>query len=110
MAFIYINHIRKSKSLDINAKIIGCVLVIIDIVFFGFLGDKRMISSGYTDEKEIFKIDQADPVFDYVSTGFLGLSVCFITNVNLIEQELSNNYNKGKVLDFILGAILPCFV
>lgn len=29
---------------------------------------------------------------------------------NLIEQESSNNYDKGDLLDFIPGAILPDFI
>lgn len=111
MAFIYINHLNKSKRLNVNAKIIGCVLIFAGIISFGYLGDKRMVSSGYTDEKAILKIGQADPVFEYMPTGFFWVYLYASSPIaNLIEQEVSNNYNKGDVFDFIPGAILPDFI
>lgn len=111
MAFVYINHLSKSKSLNVNAKVIGCVLVFIGIVAFGYLGDKRMISSGYTDEKAILQIGKADPVFEYMPTGFFWVYLYASSPIaNLIEQESSNNYDKGDLLDFIPGAILPDFI
>ncbi|ENC2562145.1 O-antigen polymerase [Escherichia albertii] len=111
MVFIYIRHLNKSKTLNINAKIIGCVIVFVGIVIFGYLGDKRMISSGYTDEKAILKIGRADPVFESIPTGFFWVYLYASSPMaNLIEQESSNNYNKGDLLDFISGAILPDFI
>lgn len=111
MVFVYFGQRQLKKGLNIRFKIISCVFLILGITLFGFLGDKRMISSGYTNEKAILDIGQADPIFNYIPTGFFWVYLYASSPMaNLIEQERTDNINKGGGVEFIEGAILPDFI
>ncbi|MCS2156065.1 oligosaccharide repeat unit polymerase [Scandinavium sp. H11S7] len=111
MVFVYMYQRKASNSLNINFKVFSFILVLVGIVAFGYIGDKRMISSGYTNEKAILDIGQADPVFENIPTGFFWVYLYASSPIaNLIEQERVGNINRGDFFDFVAGSISPDFI
>ena len=105
--FIYLSYNAKVKSL------ISVVLFfLIIIITFGYIGDKRMVSSGYTDEKPLFRVAKIDSVIlDNLPSGFSWFYIYAASPyANLLYQDLNPRYNKGDIVDFVNVAILPDFI
>lgn len=46
--------------------------MLIFIIGFGYIGDKRMIASGYKSDTAIMEIGQANDIFYSIPSGFFG--------------------------------------
>jgi len=83
------------------------------IVAFGYVGDKRMKSSGYSEDGAIYKIGQADEVFKepLLPSGFFW-SYLYASSpyANLVKQAAVGNESKGTVSDFLSVAVVPDFI
>jgi len=87
------------------------VLLILITIAFGYIGDKRMVSSGYQNADVIYDIGQADPIFRALPTGFFWVYIyASSTYANLVAQEPADNIDKGSIPDLINFAVLPDFI
>lgn len=87
------------------------VMLIMICLVFGYIGDKRMISSGYENSDAIYDIGKADPVFRDIPTGFFWVYIyASSTYANLVGQEPAHNVNKGSISDLINFSVLPDFI
>ncbi|MBA0192252.1 O-antigen polymerase [Pectobacterium carotovorum] len=105
--FLYLSHSIKKRSL----YVVG-ILFLSLILAFGYIGDKRMKSSGYADEKPLFSIAKIDnPILDALPSGF-GWFYVYASSpyANLLYQDKNPNYDKGDVLDFLNSSIIPDFI
>lgn len=105
--FIYLSYNAKVKSI---VSVLLCFLII--IITFGYIGDKRMVSSGYTDDKPLFRVAKIDSVvLDSLPSGFSWFYIYASSPyANLLYQERNPRYDKGNVTDFLNVAILPDFI
>lgn len=105
--YLYLSHNKQKKAL---AYILLLFLGV--IIAFGYSGDKRMRSSGYTDERPIFNVAKIDStVLDVLPSGFTWFYI-YISSpyANLLNQERNPKYGRGAIDDFINVAILPDFI
>lgn len=83
------------------------------IVAFGYVGDKRMKSSGYSEDGAIYKIGQADELFNdpLLPSGFFW-SYLYASSpyANLVKQAAVGNESKGSISDFLSVAVVPDFI
>lgn len=107
LLFMYMFHSRYK----IRMFIVMIFMVVLICLLFGYIGDKRMISSGYKNSDAIYDIGKADPAFREMPTGFFWVYIyASSTYANLIGQELKGNVDKGSLFDLANFAILPDFV
>lgn len=109
MALMYISTLK--VKFRIRHMFIVLSGIVMFIVLFGVLGDKRMQASGYDQENAIYEIGKADPIFTGLPSGFFW-TYLYSTSpfANLLLQENYNNTDRGDVGDFISAAILPDFI
>lgn len=96
----------------LKPKIIILSLFLCVVVSFGYIGDSRMKSSGYSDDAPIFRLTKIDnPVMKSLPSGFTWFYV-YISSpyANLLNQEYNNKRGHGEIKDFINIAILPDFI
>ncbi|CPR13629.1 oligosaccharide repeat unit polymerase [Brenneria goodwinii] len=104
---LYLYHNNKLKS----KLIITCFFIFI-IVLFGYLGDKRMASSGYS-EGAIYQIAKVDnPIMENVlPSGFTWFYIYTSSPyANLVSVEETGEYDRGTISDFLNISILPDFI
>ncbi len=97
---------------NLKSKIVILSLLLISIIAFGYIGDKRMISSGYTDDKPIFRISQIDnPIMNSLPSGFTWFYTYMSSPyANLVNQEKNDQHGRGDIGEFITVSILPDFI
>ncbi|HCT3872586.1 TPA: oligosaccharide repeat unit polymerase [Klebsiella michiganensis] len=112
MALLYLsqkNVPKKRSGIKKNVIIITAALVF--IIGFGYVGDKRMIASGYKSETAIMEIGQANDIFYDIPSGFFWVYLYASSPyANLASQDRFNNVNKGDAGDFFSSSILPDFI
>lgn len=87
------------------------ILIFIFIVLFGVLGDKRMLASGYENEKAIYEIGEADDMFRGLPSGFFWTYLYASSPfANLEYQEKVDNEAQGNIEDYIPAVIYPDFI
>jgi oligosaccharide repeat unit polymerase len=108
MALLYLNQKKKSS---IKRKISFLIFVLVAIIFFGYLGDKRMLSSGYQSSDIIFDIGQASDFFRLLPSGFFWVYLYGTSPFGtLIKQDYVGNVDKGNIFDFISANVIPDFI
>lgn len=107
LLFVYMYSSRKRlKAFFVMLIMLFCITIV-----FGYIGDKRMISSGYENSDAIYDIGRADPVFRELPTGFFWVYIyASSTYANLVSQGSEGNINTGGIMDFINFSILPDFI
>lgn len=104
---IYLSHNEKLKPKLIILSLFLCV-----VVSFGYIGDSRMKSSGYSDDAPIFRLTKIDnSVMKALPSGFTWFYV-YISSpyANLLNQGYNTRKGHGELMDLINIAILPDFI
>jgi len=87
------------------------VLVLVFIILFGVLGDKRLLVSGYKNDQAIYEIGVADDMFFALPSGFFWTYLYASSPfANLVYQEEADNQAKGDIADYIPAVIYPDFI
>lgn len=87
------------------------VMLFMICIVFGYIGDKRIISSGYQNSDAIYDIGKADPAFRDIPTGFFWVYLyASSAYANLVRQEPARNVEKGTISDLINFSVLPDFI
>ncbi|MFV8886921.1 O-antigen polymerase [Serratia fonticola] len=101
-----------AQNKNVKATVFMVTLFIGMILLFGFLGDKRMKSSGYTDERPIFTVAKINsPLLESLPSGFTWFYV-YISSpyANLLNQEKNARHGRSDAFEFMSIAILPDFI
>ncbi|MHA7847600.1 oligosaccharide repeat unit polymerase [Serratia sp. D1N4] len=111
MTLMYFAKRNSSRKVKLKSKIAIIVFFISGIILFGFLGDKRMVASGYTSEDAIMDIGIANDAFRRAPSGFFWVYLYASSPYGtLAAQERFDNVNKGTIKDFVIGSIIPDFI
>lgn len=111
MVLLYLSSKKAKQSSGVKKKVKIVIGALIFIYLFGYLGDKRMIASGYKNEHVIYDIGGADPAFEYFPSGFFWVYLYASSPyATLASQESYNNTDRGSLSQFISGSILPDFI
>ncbi|EOI1122652.1 oligosaccharide repeat unit polymerase [Klebsiella oxytoca] len=112
MALLYLSQKKTEKKrsgFKKNITIIAFALIF--IIGFGYVGDKRMIASGYKSDTAIMEIGQANDVFYEIPSGFFWVYLYSSSPyANLASQQRFNNVDKGDFGDFFSSSVLPDFI
>lgn len=112
MALLYLSQKKAGKKtgkIKKNFTIITVVLIF--IIGFGYIGDKRMIASGYKSDTAIMEIGQANDIFYSIPSGFFWVYLYASSPyANLASQERFANVDKGDLEDFFASSVLPDFI
>lgn len=105
--YMYLYYKANKKSL-INSL----VFFILIIMLFGYMGDKRMRSSGYTDDNPIYRIGQIDStVLKTLPSGFSWFYVYASSPIaTLFNQQDKIGFDRGDVFEFLHSTIIPDFI
>lgn len=89
------------------------IAVLAVIVTFGYVGDKRMKASGYSEEGAIYKIGMADNFFlrqEVPSGVFWTYLYASSPYANLANQAVVKKQTVGTFTDFLNVALVPDFI
>ena len=101
------------KKLSLKVSIFMLLSGVVTIYMFGFLGNKRMLSSGYQDELAILNIAEATDEFkDNIVPNefFWGYLYSTISIANLENQDSSYEIDENKIVNIFLLESLPDFL
>ncbi|WP_155407630.1 hypothetical protein [Pluralibacter gergoviae] len=105
--YMYLYYKANKKSL-FNSLVFFFVIIFV----FGYIGDKRMKSSGYTDENPIYRIGQIDsPILKALPSGFSWFYVYASSPIaTLYNQETKLGFDRGDFFDYMHSTIIPDFI
>lgn len=96
-----------------RASLSVLVLSLCFILAFGYLGDKRMMSSGYESPDAIYEVGKADlDVFhSYIPSGFFWVYLYTSSSfANLENQVQHENINTSGFYELVKTSVLPDYV
>lgn len=114
MVLIMLSRMKELNiKFSLKMKLLFSMAIIVFVILFGYLGDKRMVSSGYESNDAIYDIGMASDVFkNYdLPSGFFWVYL-YATSpyATLIAQEDFNNIDKGGFNKFLYYGVLPDFI
>lgn len=108
-AFVYLYLTRNTWRAMLSVMVLGVCF----ILAFGYLGDKRMMSSGYQSQTAIYDVGRADrEVFNsHVPSGFFWVYLYTSSSfANLENQVQHENTNTSGLYELVRTSILSDYV
>jgi len=97
---------------QLKARHVGICMsaLLLAVLVFGFLGDKRLQASGYEDSQAIYDIGKANPVFIDLPSGFFWTYLYTTSPLANLALQSNEDLFRGDFSDLLVVSIYPDFI